>query len=153
MSWRGNTSVRGTRDGAIQASVALYRRTCVQRTRSPFNEWNRPVVTTFSVQSQRHWLLSQLISDVSLINWFLFRALSTWCCRLAARLASIPPAPPAPLLQFHVCYAAEMRMFLTRPIVSRKRRLRSMALRILHAVQAPRDISTEATHAFRLLSS
>ncbi len=51
----------------------------------------------------------------------------------------------AQLLQLHVGYAEEMRMYLTRQIVSQERRLRSMALRILHAVQAPRDISTHLT--------
>ena len=46
------------------------------------------------------------------------------------------------LLQLHVGYAEEMRMFLTHQIVSQERRLCSMAIRTLHAIQAPRDIST-----------
>ncbi len=47
-----------------------------------------------------------------------------------------------PLLQLHDGYAEEMQMYLTHQIVSQEWRLRSMALRILHAVQAPQDIST-----------
>ena len=59
----------------------------------------------------------------------------------------------APLLQLHVGYAEEMRMYLTRQIVSQERRLRSMALRILHAVQAPRDISTAVVQLLPLLAN
>jgi hypothetical protein len=95
---------------------------------------------------------------MSCVLIYFFQALCTWCCRLAARLALARPPLRlvlvlAPLLQLHFSYTEEMRMYLTRQLLSQERRLRSMALRILHAGQVPRDILTEATHAPRLLSS